>query len=748
MALHAIDDDEQLFTRAMTSYREAFLVRHAHLPETQRHLLWRQQLNQFIPSFEGESSSAPSLPLSGHVSGKRSRQDVTPRTLPSTETASASACGRDRDPGSAGSGSGSGSVAGSSSGSGSGSGSSSGSGPPKAKRRATTPDLLAASDLNHATSHLPCQEISHEAPFWPAEQTHYRHAPIMIPGSMKNASTPGMVRSQSQQIPTSHWPLPAKVPTRKRQSVGPAHPLFQQRQRPEYQHSVELGGRFATVHDRVNEYSPSEFTSRFEDPVNSTNTTPFYQPAINVPTSSKVSALTSGLANLGSDQSISVSTAHSGQPSTIAEFPPAGAVEMTRSGTTDTIIGGFNDFGLDRVVPPVDIDSAFSVPPGWMTTSTSVPFGHESFSSALYSDLDANASYLFSRPSSYSSSAPLTAPFQPQQISVAAPTPPTSMGAHSPVEAVDMKPTNSTGSNPSPTTAAPSRAVRRTQEQIVHGARPIAPKRESKENVQVQPSPSDPTRMIRISSADGTTKEVAAIPKASVHRPPRPKTHCHLCNDQPEGFHGEHELRRHIDRVHAQVRKVWVCVDISPDKSFLANCKACRNGKRYGANYNAAAHLRRTHFNPCQRGRGGRGKDSEKRGGKGGGNHPPMEVLKLWMRETIERTDERSTDALEENDPDDGAGSLPADCESSTLALEHEAATAPMTRSVGMDPRASMSDPYGMNQSLAQTHALGQSHSYDGFVENPAALDLDSTLQAPFYMDSQQLPSELETYVM
>ena len=142
MALHAIDDDEQLFTRAMTSYREAFLVRHAHLPETQRHLLWRQQLNQFIPSFEGESSSAPSLPLSGHVSGKsgkRSRQDVTPRTLPSTETASASACGRDRDPGSAGSGSGSGSVAGSSSGSGSGSGSSSGSGsgPPKAKRRAT-----------------------------------------------------------------------------------------------------------------------------------------------------------------------------------------------------------------------------------------------------------------------------------------------------------------------------------------------------------------------------------------------------------------------------------------------------------------------------------------------------------------------------------------------------------------------------------------------------------------------------------
>lgn len=109
-----------------------------------------------------------------------------------------------------------------------------------------------------------------------------------------------------------------------------------------------------------------------------------------------------------------------------------------------------------------------------------------------------------------------------------------------------------------------------------------------------------------------------------------------------------------------------MCIDISPDKTFLANCKACRNGKRYGANYNAAAHLRRSHFNPCQRGRDGRGKDSERRGGKGGGNHPSMEILKHWMEQREELVPEYQTSFFDENTTDLATG-LP-DAEASVSA--------------------------------------------------------------------------------
>ena len=179
------------------------------------------------------------------------------------------------------------------------------------------------------------------------------------------------------------------------------------------------------------------------------------------------------------------------------------------------------------------------------------------------------------------------------------------------------------------------RAARRRHEQLTYASRPIAPKR-SDDKVTESERPSSEHRMFRIESVDGSSKNVAMIPKATYQRPAHPRVKCTRCNDHPEGFRGEHELRRHVDRVHGIFRKAFVAVDISPDQKFLAGCKACRMGKRYGAYYNAAAHLRRAHFNPRKRGRGAKGKNEEKRGGKGGGNQPSMDVLKMWMKEVEE----------------------------------------------------------------------------------------------------------------
>lgn len=112
---------------------------------------------------------------------------------------------------------------------------------------------------------------------------------------------------------------------------------------------------------------------------------------------------------------------------------------------------------------------------------------------------------------------------------------------------------------------------------------------------------------------------------------------CPICSDYPDGFRSEHELRRHTNRVHRKTRKVWVTIDTSPDKSFLANCKACQTGKRYNECYNAASHLRRMHFHPHKRGERKMTAAEARRGGKPGDLDPPMEVLKAnWLREVDE----------------------------------------------------------------------------------------------------------------
>lgn len=143
--------------------------------------------------------------------------------------------------------------------------------------------------------------------------------------------------------------------------------------------------------------------------------------------------------------------------------------------------------------------------------------------------------------------------------------------------------------------------------------------------------------------------------QAPAKTPPRRvlRLKCPTCNDYPDGFRSEHELRRHTNRVHRKTRKVWMTIDTSPNKTFLANCKACQTGKRYNECYNAASHLRRMHFHPHKRGERKMTAAEARRGGKPGDLDPPMEVLKAnWLREVEEVVGEDGEVLLDEERTD------------------------------------------------------------------------------------------------
>ncbi|KJZ77127.1 hypothetical protein HIM_03448 [Hirsutella minnesotensis 3608] len=158
----------------------------------------------------------------------------------------------------------------------------------------------------------------------------------------------------------------------------------------------------------------------------------------------------------------------------------------------------------------------------------------------------------------------------------------------------------------------------------------------------IAPKPEEEHLETTFGSTAPTKKEgKVALQKTPYQRPKHPRVYCNQCEDHPDGFRGDHELRRHLSAKHKGIVKKFVCRDPatigiqSNVKALypLSECRACTSKKQYGAYYNAAAHLRRTHFKP----RAPRGKNKspseERRGGKGGGDWPPMSDLKLWYEE-------------------------------------------------------------------------------------------------------------------
>jgi hypothetical protein len=183
---------------------------------------------------------------------------------------------------------------------------------------------------------------------------------------------------------------------------------------------------------------------------------------------------------------------------------------------------------------------------------------------------------------------------------------------------------------------------------------------------KIAPKPVETTKASH-STRESAKKEskVAVAKNNSYRRPKHPRVYCDMCDDQPEGFRGEHELRRHTSAKHEGRVVKFVCRDpatagiktsikaINP----LSNCKACNAGKQYGAYYNAAAHLRRTHFKPKspRNSRKSSSGEESRRAGTGGGLWPPMEELKPWWTQVV--VDRSKNDDGTDSDTNDYANS-------------------------------------------------------------------------------------------
>jgi hypothetical protein len=116
------------------------------------------------------------------------------------------------------------------------------------------------------------------------------------------------------------------------------------------------------------------------------------------------------------------------------------------------------------------------------------------------------------------------------------------------------------------------------------------------------PSPSNNApKRVRMTSTT-SSKPKRALPSIKIttaqdmaSKPKPARAFCLQCSEHPSGFHGQHELERHMLRKHSPHKTVWVVKDgvkfgsSLRVKKSLEGCEECAAGKRYMQPYNVAA---------------------------------------------------------------------------------------------------------------------------------------------------------------
>jgi hypothetical protein len=251
------------------------------------------------------------------------------------------------------------------------------------------------------------------------------------------------------------------------------------------------------------------------------------------------------------------------------------------------------------------------------------------------------------------------------------------------VDACPMERSSSITSNKSGALHTGQRAKEATQRHILNGKTEIRPKplmSSSSSSAattvmdmsQLSPISNPPLSTTATTTTTNNNNNHTAMPvsRPTTKRPKMPKVQCKHCDEHPEGFRGDHELRRHVTSKHTARPKRWMCQTPPAGTSSLvpfkplSDCKHCSEGKQYKRHDNAVAHLRRSHFsNKAPKAKTSKVKKTgvvaiaEGRGGKSGGNKPSLVELGPWLHDfTISLTpddDDDESDGAEDDDDDD-----------------------------------------------------------------------------------------------